>query len=95
MPRINEQLEIVGSGTGATIRCRCGYTIGPATENYRLHVLLREQPVQRAGPWVDRYHVGGDQFVCREFFCPQCLTLLDVEIAQRHEPILWDVRLEV
>jgi acetone carboxylase gamma subunit len=95
MPRINEYLEIVGSGSQARVRCRCGYDVGPATENYKLHILQRESPVQRAGPWVDPHGIGGDRFVCREFYCPGCVTLLDVEIAQRDEPILWDARLDV
>ena len=93
MARLNEQIRIVGSGDEAVTVCRCGYRIGPAADNYKLHVLMREGPVQNAGPWVDPNGIGGDRFVCREFFCPACLTLLDVEIAQRGEPILWDVRL--
>jgi acetone carboxylase gamma subunit len=95
MMRINEYLEVIGSGADAAIRCRCGHELCPATENYKLHALLREGPVQGAGPWVDPQRVGGDAFVCREFFCPGCVTLLDVEIAQPHELILWDVRVEI
>jgi acetone carboxylase gamma subunit len=90
--RINEYLRLDGDGDERTVVCRCGHVIGPATENYKLHLLMRERPVQAAGPWVDPNHIGGDAFVCREFFCPGCVTLLDVEIAQRGEPILWDVR---
>ena len=95
MTRLNEQLEIVGLGAAATTMCKCGHALGPATDNYKLHALMREGPVQNAGPWVDPNSIGGDRFVCREFFCPGCLTLLDVEIAQRGEPILWDVRMDV
>jgi N-methylhydantoinase B len=91
--RLNENLLVRGSGSDATVVCRCGQEIGPITENYKLRVLMREGPVQNAGPWVDPNGIGGDRFVCREFFCPGCLRLLDVEIAQRHEPVLWDVRL--
>jgi len=94
MTRINEYLEVSGGGD-ATIRCHCGHELCAATENYKLHALLRVGPVQRAGPWVDPLRVGGDAFVCREFFCPACATLLDVVIAQPHEPILWDVRVEI
>jgi acetone carboxylase gamma subunit len=94
MPRINEYLNVEGRGQDATVVCRCGHRIGPASENYKLHVLMREGPVQTAGPWVDPMHIGGDRFVCREFFCPGCATLLDVEIAQRGEAILWDVRVD-
>jgi acetone carboxylase gamma subunit len=92
---INEYLRIVGRGAEAVTACRCGHEIAPASENYKGYVLLREGPVQTAGPWVDPNNVGNDRFVCREFFCPGCLTLLDVEIAQRGEPLLWDVRLRV
>lgn len=94
MPRVNEYLSIEGTGAEATIVCRCGHRIGPAAENYKLRALMREGPVQRAGPWVDPMKIGKDRFVCREFFCPGCVTLLDVEIAQRGEPILWDVRVD-
>jgi acetone carboxylase gamma subunit len=90
MTAINETLRI----EGGTIQCRCGQQLGPATENYKLHTVVREGPVQNAGPWVDPHHIGKDRFVCREYFCPACATLLDVEIAQRGEPILWDVKLE-
>jgi acetone carboxylase gamma subunit len=93
MQRISEQLWIEGSGADATLHCRCGWTAHPMADNYKKHMLLREGPVQEAGPWVDPNHIGGDAFVCREWFCPGCVTLVDVEIAQRGEPVLWDVRL--
>ena len=95
MVDINEQVRIEGSGPSATAVCRCGHPLGPAAQNYKRGTLMRERPVQEAGPWVDPHHLGGDRFVCREFFCPGCATLLDVEIAQRHEPVLWDARVSV
>jgi acetone carboxylase gamma subunit len=90
---INEFVRIDGSGADAVTICSCGYEIAAASENYKQHLLLREGPVQDAGPWVDPLDTGGGRFVCREFFCPGCLRLLDVEIAQRGEPILWDIRI--
>lgn len=93
MAQINEVLRIVGTGADASVECRCGQRLGPASSNHKLQTLMREGPVQNAGPWVDPHGLGGERFVCREFFCPGCVTLLDVEIAQRGEPILWDVRL--
>jgi acetone carboxylase gamma subunit len=90
MTAINETLRI----EGGAIHCRCGQQLGPATENYKLQTVVREGPVQNAGPWVDPHQLGKDLFVCREYFCPGCATLLDVEIALHGEPILWDVRLK-
>ena len=69
MTPINESLRIVGTQT----QCRCGQSLGPAAENYKLHTVVREGPVQNAGPWVDPQGIGGDSFVCREFFCPDCV----------------------
>lgn len=92
---INEYLSVVGRGAQAVTVCRCGHELGAASENYKQHALLREGPVQAAGPWVDPHNIGKDRFVCREFFCPGCLTLLDVEIAQSGEPLLWDVQLRI
>lgn len=95
MQPINEFMRIVGGGADAVTTCACGQELSPASENYKEHVLLREQPVQAAGPWVDPHDTGHGRFVCREFFCPGCVRLLDVEIAQRGEPLVWDARLVV
>jgi N-methylhydantoinase B len=93
MASLNEFLEIVeAEGAQRLIRCtRCGYHLCPANENHKLHALLHEGPVQEAGPHVDPHRIGGDRFVFRQFYCPGCLALLNTEVAQRGEPILWDV----
>lgn len=97
MATINEFLEIVtGSGGAKMVRCtRCGYELCLATENHNLHSLLREGPVQEAGPHVNPHHLGGDKFVFRQFYCPNCLALINTQVALRGEPILWDVELKV
>lgn len=97
MTGLNEFLSIAETENGSrVIRCtRCGYDLCPATENHKLHALLHEGPVQEAGPHVNPYHLGGDKFVFRQFYCPNCLTLINTEVALRGEPILWDVELKV
>ena len=97
MGSLNEFLEIAtGAGGEPVIRCtRCGYQLCAATENHKLHALLHEGPVQEAGPHVNPYHLGGDKFVFRQFYCPGCLALVNTEVALRGEPIVWDVQLKV
>ena len=97
MPFLNEFLVIATTADGTkVIRCaRCGHDLCPATENHKLHALLHEGPVQEAGPHVNPYHLGGDKFVFRQFYCPNCVALLNTEVAQRDEPIVWDVQLKV
>lgn len=97
MAWLNEFLVIAELDDGSTvIRCaRCKYDLCPATENHKLHALMHEGPVQEAGPHVNPYHLHGDRFVFRQFFCPGCLALINTEVAQRDESILWDVELKV
>lgn len=96
MASLNEFLEIAETLQGKMIRCtRCGFDLCAATENHKLHALLHEGPVQEAGPHVNPHHLGGDKFVFRQFYCPNCLALINTEVALRGEPILWDVQLKV
>jgi acetone carboxylase gamma subunit len=41
---------------------------------------------------VNPYGVGEGRFALREYCCPSCLTLLDVEVALRDEPPRWDLQ---
>ncbi len=94
MASINEFLIIAGDGERKMIRCaRCGFDLCAATENHKLHALMQEGPVQEAGPHVNPHHLGGDKFVLRRFYCPNCLTQLNTEVALRGERVLWDVQL--
>jgi N-methylhydantoinase B len=96
MASINEFLEIVSDGEKSTVRCtRCGYELCAAQENHKVHALMQEGPVQDAGPHVNPHHLGGDKFVLRRFYCPNCLAQINTEVALRGEPILWDVELKI
>lgn len=39
------------------------------------------------------YNIGTERFVFRLFFCPECSTLLETEIAFKESPVLWDFQL--
>ncbi|HKZ50315.1 MAG TPA: acetone carboxylase subunit gamma [Dehalococcoidia bacterium] len=92
--RVNEYLEVAEEGGNPFIRCRCGYRVCAADENFKAHVLMIESPLHKAGPLADVYSEG-EMFVFREFCCPGCATLLATEVALRGDPILWDIQLEV
>ncbi len=93
MQSVNEYLKIVEKGGKKVFQCRCGYTLGPATENYKNLALKNEGPVQKAGRLVNPYHIGGDKFVYRQFCCPGCSTQLGTEVALKGAPLLWDIQL--
>lgn len=93
MSCLNEYLRVQEKEGRKVIFCRCGQLLGPASENYKKFALLQEGDVTLAGPQVNPHRVGKGQFVFRKFYCPGCLTLLDTEVAQKGEPLLWDVHL--
>jgi N-methylhydantoinase B len=91
--RMSESLFVDLRADAAVYRCRCGQSLGPIDIPYR-HLAARARfPVQRIGPEVNPHRIGGARFELREFYCPACFTLLDVEIARPEDPVLDDARL--
>jgi N-methylhydantoinase B len=74
-------------------RCRCGHFLGVVDRPYKELVASARFPVQRVGPEVNPKRIGGSRFELREFYCPGCFTLLEVEIARPEDPLLDDARL--
>jgi N-methylhydantoinase B len=92
---LGEYLQVVSDGGERRFRCaRCEHDLGPATDNYKLSTLMREAPLQEAGPLIgDPKRFIDDDIVFRQYFCPGCLTLLENEINRASEPPLRDVEL--
>jgi N-methylhydantoinase B len=91
--RLLESLFYDTSGDAPVYRCRCGTELGPADTPYKELAAQARFPVQRIGPQVNPARVGGARFELREFYCPGCTTLLEVEIARPDDPVLDDARL--
>jgi N-methylhydantoinase B len=91
--RLLEALFYDLRGAVPVYRCRCGAELGPAEAPYKEHAAQARFPVQRIGPEVNPNDVGGGRFELREFYCPGCFTLLEVEIARPADPLLDDARL--
>ncbi|HLB12520.1 MAG TPA: hydantoinase B/oxoprolinase family protein, partial [Dehalococcoidia bacterium] len=88
---LSESLEIVEvDGKGYIRCCRCGTVISPARENYKLSAPMGEYPLDRGGPQIAPHRDDG-RFVLREFYCPGCWTLLEVETNMKGEPAIWDI----
>jgi N-methylhydantoinase B len=76
-----------------SIRCRCGHELGPAAASYKELAAWAAFPVQRVGPEVNPTRWNGARFELREFYCPGCFALIEVEIARPTDPLLEDSRL--
>lgn len=96
--RFHEVLEVVGRGPEAMVECRrCGEGFGPPDENFKLRALRRDRPLDevagRPMPDGSRYRA-----VFREYACPGCATLLEVDVWCADlggDADLWDVELRV
>ncbi|HSI81808.1 MAG TPA: hydantoinase B/oxoprolinase family protein [Solirubrobacterales bacterium] len=91
--RMTEALFCDLSTDEPALRCRCGHVLGPAEESHKRLAAQARFPVQEIGPEVNPYRIGGARFELREFYCPACFTLLEVEIARPDDPVLDDTRL--
>jgi acetone carboxylase gamma subunit len=80
------------------VECRrCGEGFGPPVENFKLRALRRDRPLDevagRPMPDGSRYRA-----VFREYACPGCATLLEVDVWCADlggDADLWDVELRV
>lgn len=96
--RVHEYLEVAEKQGRRWVRClTCGCVLGGAGENYKLRALRRDHDLQ---DFIGAPLVSGDpyQALYREYLCPGCGTLLDVEVfcpsASPDEPI-WDTQLKL
>ncbi len=81
--RIHEYLQVLDTPGGQHVVCRrCGHQFCPATEGYKPYATMSTRPAGTAGP---RHRCAGE-FVMREFYCPGCATLLDVEVCVAGAP---------
>jgi len=91
--RLSDALFYDLGSAPAVYRCRCGQTLGPVDAPYKRLAAQARFPVQHIGPEVNPNRIGGSRFELREFYCPSCFTLLEVEIARPDDPILDDARI--
>jgi len=92
---IGDQLVFGRSGKDFFYACRCGKLLAPGTENYKVWVAEARRPLSVAGPECDPFNLGRGRFELREYYCPSCAALLDVDMLAVDEPVLWDVQFAI
>lgn len=93
--RVGEYLDVVQREGERRFACaKCEHDLGPVSENYKRHTLMRVASLQEAGPLVgDPQRFIDDQMELRQYFCPGCVTLLDNEINRAGAELLFDIEL--
>lgn len=78
----------------AIICSKCDFPICKPTENYKEHSLINELPITEVNPYqTEPSLLVDDEIVLRQFYCPECGTLLHNEVRRKDEPLLWDVKI--
>lgn len=89
---IGEHLFIVAKPEGRLVKCTCGHEFGDYQENWKLHALIKVRNTEES---LDEIYPGNlkpdvDWMEIREFICPGCARLLEVEAVPPGYPLVHD-----
>ncbi len=93
---IGEHLHIVSKKKEPqgerVVKCSCGYEFGHYTENWKLKAVInvRNDEEAIAEIYPGRHSYDPEWMEIREFICPSCARLLEVEAAAPGYPIVFD-----
>jgi len=90
--RVFDSLEVTVVAGKKVFRClECGHVLGPATENYKAYALRHEAPISKAQPG---FLVPSDEYVLREYYCPKCGRMFEVDMVARGEKEVESIKLK-
>jgi N-methylhydantoinase B len=85
--RISEYLQVTADAGLQKIQCTwCGYRLAHADENWKDVAIQRISPLSAAGP----LRFDNENFHLREYFCSECATVLEVEVAAPGDTPVYD-----
>jgi acetone carboxylase, gamma subunit len=89
---IGEHLQIVQKGANQIVKCDCGHEFGPYTENWKLGALIYVRDTVEKLDELYPGHKACDPSLqeIREYICPGCATLLEVEAVPPGYPVVFD-----
>ena len=89
----NAEIELQHSHGLSLYRCfKCGYVLGPAEEDYKTFALKNSAPLSKCQP--SHLYSNIDQYVLREYYCPGCGVMFEVDMVAKEEQQIWSVRLQ-
>ena len=89
---LHEHLYIVAKEGERIVKCDCGYEFGDYQINWKLKCRIRVRDTFESIEKLYPKMMGSDPKweELREFFCPNCFTLLDVEAVPPGYPIIFN-----
>lgn len=89
---LQPHLFVVQKSSERVIKCECGHEFGDYRQNWKLgaQVFLRETDESLQEIYPPLMHSEPDWIVLREFYCPGCYALLEVEAVPPGCPLIHD-----
>ena len=90
--RMSESLELDKTDQGAFIKCsKCKQVLCSGEENYKNSATYAEFPLSKAGPKY--FYRPSEKFILREYYCPSCGVLFEVEMLPKGTPPVWNIEM--
>jgi acetone carboxylase gamma subunit len=90
---LTEHLYIVEAGESAVVKCDCGHVFGDYRENWKIEALVYVRRTEgEIAEIYGRFGCDPEWMELREFICPGCAALLEVESAIPGYPIIFDFK---
>ncbi len=89
---LHEHLYIVAKDGQRIVKCDCGHEFGDYRENWKIKCRVRVRDTVEEIEEIYPRHMGSDPewIELREYFCPGCFTLLDVEAVPPGYPTIFN-----
>jgi acetone carboxylase gamma subunit len=95
MVRILEYLEVEGDKERVYKCLKCGVVLGSAKESYKDYAMKRTVPISKAQPaYLASYSAKRNTFVMREYYCPNCAVMFEVDMVAKDEPHIRSIELK-
>ena len=93
MTRLLESLGIEVVNGKRVFGClKCGYVLGLATKDYKTYALKYDASISKGQP---SYLAGkGGLFILREYYCPKCATMFEVDMVLKEEEQVHSIELK-
>jgi acetone carboxylase gamma subunit len=84
LKKLLDNVEVVEEGNKEFFRCaKCEFLLGPTADNYKSYALKNDSPLSKYQPkYLDP---KTDRFIIREYYCPKCAAMFEVEVVTRDE----------
>jgi len=96
MVRVLEYLEVTEVDGQRIFRClKCGHVLGLSKGDYKDYAMKRIVPISKNQPaYLASYAVKSNTFVMREYYCPKCAVMFEVDMVEKNEPQIQSIELE-